>query len=62
VPKIDVEKAVGEFRSRIEDDYYPVDRSINREEDYQQEKELRDTEAVINFVKTSYFAHVKNME
>ena len=62
MPKIEVQEAVQKFRSRIESDYYPLERSKNYEEDYSREKERRDTKAVSEFVETAYFEYIKSMK
>lgn len=61
MPKIDVKDAVQKFTMKIENNYYPLDRSKNTEEDYSKEKELRDTNAVVKFADSGCFDYIKNM-
>ena len=60
--RIDVAAAVNEFRTRLEDDYYPVDRVKKKATGYSNEIESRDTQAVKDFHNTALFEYIKNLK
>jgi len=62
MPKINVDEAVERFQERMEKNYYPLDRSKNDEEDYASEKEIRDTNAIHDFVGSPLFEYIKKMK
>jgi len=59
--KTDADQAALRFTERLRSDYYATERSKNRADDYS-EKESRDTEAVKDFIETTYFRHIEKMD
>jgi len=62
MPKYDVEKAAKEFVKKLEEGYFTIDRPphTETEEDYCENKEERDTEALKEFCKTKTFRDFMN--
>lgn len=59
---LNVEEEVRLFGERIDNDTYKVDRAKNNGEDYVKTgKHKRDTEAVMEFVKSDAFDVIRNM-
>lgn len=60
--QIDVEKETLKFKEKFLRGDYEINRSQNTEKNYAEEKELRDTKAVKNFLETDLFEYIINMK
>jgi hypothetical protein len=58
----DGDKAADEFMKRLKDGYYDVSRSQNSEDDYTENKQERDTQAVKEFFGTDLSKYIQNLK